>query len=57
MRERGGERFGQLYLVFADRENAGPGTLRLGALIGEMVAAECTREESHANRRHRRKPA
>jgi DNA-binding transcriptional LysR family regulator len=57
MRERGGERFGQLYLVFADRENAGPGTLRLGALIEEMVAAECTREESHANRRHRRKPA
>jgi hypothetical protein len=31
----------QLYLVFADRENAGPGTLRLGTLIDEMVTAEC----------------
>jgi DNA-binding transcriptional LysR family regulator len=57
MRERGGERFGQLYLVFADRENAGPGALRLAALIEQAVTAECTLEESHANRRNRRKPA
>jgi DNA-binding transcriptional LysR family regulator len=41
LRDGGGERFAQLYLVFADRENAGPGTLRLGTLIDEMVSAEC----------------
>lgn len=46
LRERGGERVGQLYLVFADRENAGPGTLRLAALIEETVSAECALEES-----------
>jgi DNA-binding transcriptional LysR family regulator len=37
----GGERVGQLYLVFADRENAGPGTLRLAEIIHEMVKSEC----------------
>ena len=57
LRERGGERVGQLYLVFADRENAGPGTLRLAALIAEMVAAECVEEQSKANRGKRGKPA
>jgi DNA-binding transcriptional LysR family regulator len=57
VRDGGGERVGQLYLVFADRENAGPGTLRLAALIQEMTAAECAVEESHADRRNRRKPA
>lgn len=29
----GGERFVQMYLVFADRESAGPGTLRLADII------------------------
>ncbi|HYL25044.1 MAG TPA: LysR family transcriptional regulator [Burkholderiales bacterium] len=37
----GAERVGQFYLVFADRENAGPGTLRLGEIIHEMVKKEC----------------
>ena len=37
----GAERVGQLYLVFADRENAGPGTLRLAEIIRETVKAEC----------------
>jgi DNA-binding transcriptional LysR family regulator len=57
LRERGGERVGQLYLVFADRENAGPGTLRLAGLIQESVAAECATEEGRANRGNRRKSA
>ncbi|HZQ74972.1 MAG TPA: LysR family transcriptional regulator [Burkholderiales bacterium] len=37
----GGERFAELYLVFADREHAGPGTLRLAEIIREGVASEC----------------
>jgi DNA-binding transcriptional LysR family regulator len=37
----GAERVGQLYLVYADRENAGPGTLRLAEIINEMVKADC----------------
>jgi DNA-binding transcriptional LysR family regulator len=37
----GAERVGQLYLVFADRENAGPGTLRLAEIIQQTVKAEC----------------
>lgn len=43
MRE-GSERFAQLYLVFADRDHAGPGTLRLAEIIREQVAAQCTLE-------------
>lgn len=35
----GGERFAEIYLVFGDRENAGPGVLRLAALLREAVAA------------------
>ncbi len=45
----GGERFGQLYLVFADRENAGPGTLRLAQIIRESAASECTRHSDAAD--------
>jgi DNA-binding transcriptional LysR family regulator len=37
----GGERFAQLYLIYADRENAGPGILRLAEVIREGVASEC----------------
>lgn len=55
--EGGGERFVQLYLVFADRENAGPGTVRLAKLIEDRVAAECASEERHADHRNRRQPA
>jgi len=37
----GGERFAELYLIFADREHAGPATLRLAEIIREAVASEC----------------
>jgi len=37
----GGERFAQLYLVFADRDGAGPGVLRLAELLRETVRREC----------------
>jgi len=37
----GRERFATLYLVYADREAAGPGVKRLAAIIGEAVKAEC----------------
>ncbi|MGC2028747.1 MAG: LysR family transcriptional regulator [Steroidobacteraceae bacterium] len=36
----GGERWGDLYLVFADRDYAGPGALRLAAIIREQVAEQ-----------------
>jgi DNA-binding transcriptional LysR family regulator len=42
MRE-GGERFAELYLIFADREHAGPATRRLAEIIREVVASECKR--------------
>ena len=34
----GGERYAELYLVFADRDAAGPGTLRMADIIRESVA-------------------
>ena len=37
----GAEKAGTIYLVFADREAAGPGALRLAQLIREGVAREC----------------
>jgi DNA-binding transcriptional LysR family regulator len=39
----GGERFAELYLIFADREHAGPATLRLAEILREAVASECER--------------
>lgn len=39
----GGERFMQLYLVLADPDAAGPGTLRLAEILREHVASECVR--------------
>lgn len=38
----GGERFIELYLVFADRDGAGPGTRRLAEIIREGTNANCT---------------
>ena len=35
------ERYAELYLIFADREHAGPATLRLAEIIREAVASEC----------------
>ncbi|HVC02035.1 MAG TPA: LysR family transcriptional regulator [Steroidobacteraceae bacterium] len=40
----GGERWGNLYLVFADRDYAGAGTLRLAQIIRARVAEECRNE-------------
>jgi DNA-binding transcriptional LysR family regulator len=37
----GPERYAQLYLLFGNRELAGPGTLRLAALIREAVSELC----------------
>ena len=37
----GGERFATLYLVYADRDAAGPGTLRLASIIQEEVRRTC----------------
>jgi hypothetical protein len=37
----GAEKAGTIYLIFADREAAGPGTLRLAQIIREGVAREC----------------
>jgi DNA-binding transcriptional LysR family regulator len=37
----GAEHFAQLYLILADRDYAGPGVLRLAAIIREAVAREC----------------
>lgn len=39
----GGERYIELYLVYADRENAGPGTLRLAQLVRERTEEACSR--------------
>src|SRR5204863_9003094 len=39
----GAERFAELYLIYADREHAGPGTLRLADMLPEAVASECKR--------------
>ena len=39
----GGERWAEIYLVFADRESAGPGTLRLAEIIREDVKRGCAR--------------
>jgi DNA-binding transcriptional LysR family regulator len=40
MRE-GGERFGQLYLVYADSDYVGPGAKRLASIIRDEVKAAC----------------
>jgi len=39
----GAQKAGTIYLVFADREAAGPGTLRLAEIIRQAVARECSR--------------
>ena len=37
----GADRFAELYLIFAERDYAGPGTLRLAAIIRESAAVAC----------------
>jgi DNA-binding transcriptional LysR family regulator len=52
----GGERFAELYLIFADREHAGPATRRLADIIRERVASECARAATGtAAARHKKK--
>jgi DNA-binding transcriptional LysR family regulator len=41
----GGERWVDLYLVFADRDYVGPGALRLAAIIREHVTEQCRKLE------------
>jgi DNA-binding transcriptional LysR family regulator len=43
---RGTERFAEMYLIYADREHAGPGTLRLADIIRETVASQCKQVEA-----------
>jgi hypothetical protein len=42
----GGERWADLYLVFADRDYAGPGARRLAEIIRELMAASCRKQAS-----------
>jgi DNA-binding transcriptional LysR family regulator len=53
----GGDRFADLYLIFADREHAGPATLRLAQILRETTASECKRQSTAAvaARRSRRR--
>lgn len=44
----GAERHGTLYLVFADRDTAGPGARRLAQIIRDEVASACRSELAHA---------
>ena len=41
----GSERFAQLYLVLADRDDPGPGALRLAQIIREEAASECPQRQ------------
>jgi DNA-binding transcriptional LysR family regulator len=36
---------GQLYLIFADRDGAGPGVLRLAEIIREEISASCAKRD------------
>ncbi len=42
--QESGPSVAQLYLVFADRDAAGPGVLRLAAIIRELADAACIKE-------------
>jgi DNA-binding transcriptional LysR family regulator len=42
----GGERWAELYLVFADRDYAGPGARRLAEIIREFVTGSCRKHAS-----------
>jgi DNA-binding transcriptional LysR family regulator len=53
----GGERFAQLYMVFANRDHAGPATLRLSEIIREQVTKECRRQNVNTRGAKRALPA
>jgi DNA-binding transcriptional LysR family regulator len=42
----GGEAVAQMYLIFADRDAAGPGTLRLAKILREATDAACVAERA-----------
>ena len=49
LRLREGEvRFAELYLIIAERDDPGPGTLRLAQIIREAVMSECAKEMTTA---------
>jgi DNA-binding transcriptional LysR family regulator len=54
----GRERYAELYLVYAHRDSAGPGVLRLGEIIQEttkqMCAEQTAKTEAKAGRERRR---
>ena len=54
MRE-GRERYADLYLVYANRDSAGPGVLRLGEIITETTKKTCTAEAAKADAKARRR--
>ncbi|MGH8175080.1 MAG: LysR family transcriptional regulator [Steroidobacter sp.] len=46
----GNERFAELYLIFADREHAGPAALRLAEIIRETTSSACKARPQRARR-------
>ena len=46
----GGELWAQLYLMYADRDEAGPGALRLAQIIRGEVTASCPDSSRHSDR-------
>ena len=51
----GRDRYAELYLVYADRDAAGPGVLRLGEIIKETTSRVCAREQAKAAVKKRKK--
>jgi DNA-binding transcriptional LysR family regulator len=46
----GGEQWAQLYLMYADRDEAGPGALRLAEIIRGEVKSTCLDSSRHSGR-------
>lgn len=55
--QEGHDRYVELYLVYVNRELAGPGTLRLAEILQQTVKEVCSVEGEHAARPTRKKPA
>ena len=51
----GRDRYAELYLVYADRDAAGPGVLRLGEIIKETTSRVCAREQAKSAVKKRKK--
>ncbi|HYH41571.1 MAG TPA: hypothetical protein VD867_06285, partial [Burkholderiales bacterium] len=50
----GRERHAELYLVFANRDAAGPGVLRLAEIIHETTGQACAAEAAKPKKRRKR---